>query len=96
MVQRMAPRKKVSGIKMRLALEHAKRNGVNLDAVKTGPQMNALKELLLSIARNSSTACVVKKFKAVDVATSVPLLGKRQPVVPDVVVVEVRVFPALC
>ena len=59
----MAPRKKVSGIKMRLALEHAKRNGVNLDAVKTGPQMNVLKELLLSIARNSSTACVVEEVQ---------------------------------
>ena len=90
MVQRMAPRKKVSVTKIRLALKHAVRNGVDLSAITTGPQEIVLEELLLALARENSTASVVEKFKAVDAATRVPLLGKRQPVVPDVVVVEVR------
>ena len=90
MVLRMALRKKVAAKDLHDALEHAKRNGVNLRAITTGRQMNVLEELLLALARGNSTASVVEKFKAVDAATSVPLLGKRQPVVPDVVVVEVR------
>ncbi len=95
MVQRMAPRKKVSATRIRLALKHAVRNGVDLSAITTGSQEIVLEELLLALARGNTTASVVEKFKAVDAATSVPLLGKRQPVVPDVVVVEVRLTAPL-
>ena len=96
MVQRMAPRKKVSATKIRLALKHAVRNGVDLSAITTGSQEIVLEELLLALARGNSTASVVEKFKAVDAATRVQLLGKRQPVVPDVVVVEVRLTARPC